>query len=100
MSAPLTPEQRETLAQELERVQLALRTFPNALGHYELADALRAALSQPARTCGSCQHAQKTENVLLCRNQDAMGSFVATDWSVDPDDGCLKHWTPRETETP
>lgn len=84
----MTPEQRETLEQELERIQLALRAFPKAAGHYELAEALRAALAPPP-TCGTCVR------------WDASGPYGGRRCLVyggmrTRDDGCIKGYAPKE----
>lgn len=60
------------------------------------------ALVRVGQTCGNCKHAETvtegTQSMLLCKNDDALGSFKDRDWSVDPDDGCIKGWATREAE--
>lgn len=118
----MTPEQRETIkdlraqiaaphvAGEVARHADTLRqmasmlTLPQFDGVFGAAeqDACRAgaAALAAAPACGTCRHAEKVtegnQSMLLCRNDDALGSFKDRDWFVEPDDGCIKGYAPTE----
>lgn len=120
MSAPLTPEQRETiqlLEESLNGCGLgrgvtlsSVRRWyridnPNGMRLLALREACfsaMSALSQPARTCGSCQHWQDLQYVTgprtgLCLSDHRVNDD--TDRLMAANDGCLLGWRARETET-
>lgn len=87
----MTPEDRETLerlAAGFERsAEMFRSTHPNAAGERAVAKALRAALVE--HTCGTCRHYIAGQ----CDNDQQLQSTLSY---MEPDDGCLKGWAPKE----
>lgn len=110
MSAPLTPEQRETLTAMADEESMLAGAAndggPTQRRRLARCAALRAALSQPARACGACKHFRpwfpdgKSMNGHPDRRGDCTHrSYLGRRNGQSPDDGCIKGWSARDTET-